>query len=418
MTEKNIDVPERPVPAPRTRRNDDGIYEKIGSMDDDYGQDDHPTSFDVSNRPPMPLPRTQKNENIYEEVNPLLVRNSLHKGEFIGASSRQTPLPTDTYVTVSEFQKNENVINDLNPDLSQKRKDEEYSNYSSIITSTDLMKKTDLFKRKPQEFLDTFESTHDEMRTGGDTFIIVHLLKKNECNSPILDGNLEHLALLACCSSPHVVKRALDALLNEILLCISDFSRIRCHNMLQAEKIIRESFQEFLKVDHLKAQCQRMTTYAWLITFVLLKCNKEECLKIAGGLKTFDRTLNVLLRENSERNTFRYGIHLAKESIKQVILLSGRDTQESLHRSIRKCANFLNSKLEEKEVTTLGRELSDEGSWLNLHVCLVFLQDLPKFHHYQGNLKPIILIQMLIQDYRDRCSGNRLKRAIRRANAE
>ena len=216
------------------------------------------------------------------------------------------------------------------------------------------------------------------MRTGGDTFIIVHLLKKNEPNSPVLDGNLEHLALLACCSSPQVVKRALDALLNEILLCISDFPRIRCHNMLQAEKIIRESFQEFLKFHHLKAQCQRMTTYAWLITFVLLKCNKEECLTIADELKTFDRTLDVLLRENSERNTFRYGIHLAKESIKQVILLSERDTQEPLHLSIKKCANFLNSKLEGKEVTKLGKELNDKGSWLNLHVCLVFLQDLPK----------------------------------------
>ena len=241
------------------------------------------------------------------------------------------------------------------------------------------MKKIDRFQRNPKEFLDAFESTRDDMRTDEETFIIVHLLKKNASNSPILNGNLEQLALLACCKSSHVVKRALDALLNEIFQSISDFSRIRCRNALQAEKIIRESFHKLLKVDHVKAQCQRMTTYAWLITFILLKYSKEECAQIATEIEAFDKTLDTLLKENIERNTFRYGIHLARESIKRIVEPSGKkNPKESLHCSIERCANILNSRLDENEVMKLGKVLSEEGSWLNLHVCLVFLQDLPK----------------------------------------
>ena len=217
------------------------------------------------------------------------------------------------------------------------------------------------------------------MRADEETFIILRILHKNTSNSPVLKGNFDQLALLSCCTSKHVVKRALDALLNEIFLSISDFSRIRCYNILQAETIIRESFQKFLEVEHLKAQCQRMTTYAWLITLVLLKCSKEECAQIATEIKVFDKTLDTLLKKNIERNTFRYGIHLARETIKRIVLLSERkNSQESLHRSIQRCANILSSRLDKTEVKRLGRTLNDEGSWLNLHVCLVFLQDLPK----------------------------------------
>jgi hypothetical protein len=32
----------------------------------------------------------------------------------------------------------------------------------------------------------------------------------------------------------------------------------------------------------------------------------------------------------------------------------------------------------------LGKAISDGGNWLDLHVCLVFLQDLPKVGVYNG----------------------------------
>ena len=286
------------------------------------------------------------------------------------------------------------------------------------FSSKDPTTKKDLFKRRPREFVVAFNSTRDEKRTNEETFIIVDLLKKNESNSPILDGNLEQLALLACCSSPHVVKRALDALLNEIFLSISDFSRIRCHKLSKAENIIRQSFDKFLNVEHQNARCQRMTTYAWLITFVLLKCSKETCVKLAKDIRGFDRILEALLRENDEENTFRYGIVLARESIKRITMFCGRrDPKRSLHQSLEKCANILNGRLEKKEIMKFGRALNDEESWLNLHLCLVFLQDLPKLHQFQGNLKPIFLIQMLIEDYRRRSSRrsstSKLKNALK-----
>ena len=231
------------------------------------------------------------------------------------------------------------------------------------------------FKDKPKEFLQGFESTHDEMLADEETFIIVHLLKKNNPNSPILDGNLEQLALLACCTkSPYVVKRALDAILNEIFLSISDPFRIRCHSILKAEQILRESFLGFLKVDHLKAKCQRMTTYGWLITLLLLKSKKKELDKITPELKKIDKTLDALLKEHSEQNTFRYGIYLAKEGIKRI----AKDGNESLCCMIKKCEKIADSEVKKDEVAKLGEELNDSDSWLDLHVCLVFLQDLPK----------------------------------------
>jgi hypothetical protein len=243
------------------------------------------------------------------------------------------------------------------------------------------MKKTQRFKRRPDIFLEMFETTHDEMRTDEETFIIVHLLKKSDSNSPIMDGKLDHLAMLACCSSPHVVKKALDALLNEIFLCISDYSRIRCLNILKAENIVRASFLKFVKVDHLKAKSHRMTTYAWLITLVFFKCSKKELIEIQPKLKEFDQTLDALQsnKEHSTRNTFRCGIYLARESIKRIVQSCGKkSSRESLHSNLKKCENFLNSKLEKDEVMKLGRAINEEGSWLDLPVCLVFLQDLPK----------------------------------------
>ncbi len=222
------------------------------------------------------------------------------------------------------------------------------------------------------------------MRVDEETFIIVHLLKKNESNSPILDGSLDKLALLACCSSPRVVKRALDALLDEIFLSISrefaDSSRIRCHNILEAEEVLRQSFPKFMKVDHFKARTQRMTSYAWLITLALLKCSKDEYIEIQPKIKEFDKFLDDLQndKEYNGRDTFRYGIYLARESIKRMQSCGKKDSRESLHRNIERCQNFLNSKLGKEEVMRLGKTINEEGRWLDLHVCIVFLQDLPK----------------------------------------
>ena len=242
--------------------------------------------------------------------------------------------------------------------------------------------KTDRFKERPKEFIEVFECMHDERRTDEETFIITHLLKPDSNNhSPVLNGQLDSIALLASCNSPHVVKRALDALLNEIFLSISNFLRIRCYNILEAEKVLRQSFSKFFEFDHLKAKCQRMTTYAWLITLVLLKCNKDDFIGITPEIKTFDRYLVCLQndRDHAARSTFRYGIYMARESIKRIShSCQGKDSKESLIRNVNKCAHLLNSDLEESEVTKLGRELSSGVSWQDLHVCLVYLQDLPK----------------------------------------
>ena len=229
---------------------------------------------------------------------------------------------------------------------------------------------------------------------------------------PVLDGNLEQQALLACCDSAHVRKRALDVLLNEIFFSISEDSTTRCQNLLKAEEILRSSFVDFIQVEHAKAKCQRMTTYSWLMTLILLKCGKEECIDIVPKIKEFDRILETLQkdRQNVKRDTFRYGIYVARESIKRVIQLTGkRDSRESLHLLINKCKNFLDGKLVRDEVTSLGKCLIDEGSWLDFHICLVFLQDLPKHYYYQDNPKPVILIQMLISEYRQRISSIRVK---------
>ena len=166
----------------------------------------------------------------------------------------------------------------------------------------EIIKKTDRFERKAKTFIEVFESTHDELRTEEESFIIVHLLKPSNSQSPILNGKLDQIALLACCNSQHVVKRALDALLNEIFLSISAFGRIRCRNFLQAEKILRKSLSKFLELDHLEAKCQRMTTYAWLITLILLKCSAEEFSEIAPEIKILDKTLDGLQKTKKTAN--------------------------------------------------------------------------------------------------------------------
>ncbi|XP_028411554.1 uncharacterized protein LOC114534200 [Dendronephthya gigantea] len=279
------------------------------------------------------------------------------------------------------------------------------------LTFYEMRKKVYEFNNKPKEFIDKFESTKDETRTAEETFLIIHLLTSSDPKSPVLNGQLDQLAMLACCNSPRVVKRALDVLLNEIFLSISDSSETRCHNILEAEEILRSSFFEFLKVDRFKPKCHRMTTYAWLITLFLLKCDEKEFTKIQSKIKEFDRELSTLLnsKDNKDRNLFRYGLYLARESIERIIQSCKKpDRKESLILNIKKCKYFLNGELDKDEVMKLGRELSDANSWLDIHVCLVFMQDLPKFYQYQGDLRPVILLQMLIADYRERCGGKRL----------
>mgnify|MGYP002803950096 FL=1 len=383
-----------PSPPPRRR------YDVPAGDDDAYE--------DVSNY-------NMEFEELYENIPPLSGSFSEFDNDtFIcqrtDTDRNKTSTEVEDYlVSIEEFSQD-----DFSSDDDQPQSPGETPYDTPRLTSNDPTTKKDQFNRSPSEFVRAFDSTLDEKRTNEETFIIVDLLKKNESNSPILDGDLEQLALLACCSSPHVVKRALDALLNEIFLSISNFRRIRCRNILEAEEIIRESFDKFLNVEHLNAKCQRMTTYAWLITFVLLKCSKDECVKLATDIRKFDRILEALLRESNEENTFRYGIVLARESIKRVTLFCARrDPTKSLHRSLEQCANILNSKLEKKEIMKFGKALDDEESWLNLHLCLVFLQDLPKLHQFQGNLKPIFLIQIMIKDYRERRSSSRSRSSSR-----
>ena len=224
-----------------------------------------------------------------------------------------------------------------------------------------------------------FESTKDEIRTDEETFIIVHLLGRNKNKSPILDGRLDQMAMLSCCSSPHVVKRALDTLLHEIFLSISDFSSVRCRNLLEAEEELRSSFSKFLKVDNDEAKSQRMTAYAWLVTFVLLKCNVDEFTEIQPRIREFDKILDALQnnKEYSERNNFRYGIYLARESIRRIINSSEKNFSASLKNNIKRCETILNGRMGDGEVLKLSKSLAD-ASWLDLHVCLVFLQDLTK----------------------------------------
>ena len=235
------------------------------------------------------------------------------------------------------------------------------------------------FKTSPQEYITLLETKKGDLRYDEEEFILTHLLKKSEQDTAVLDGNLEHLALLACCSSPRVVKRALDALLNEVFLGISDVWGFRCNMVLKAEEVLRASFTKFLSFDHEHAKCQRMTTYAWLITLILLKSRKNELIQLTPKIKSFDRTLENLVKANSGHNSYRYGIYLARETIKRFSQSDGKkDLRKTLLENIKKCESCLSSKLERNEVMRLGKAINNTGSWLDAHVCLVFLQDLPK----------------------------------------
>ncbi|XP_028411525.1 uncharacterized protein LOC114534175 [Dendronephthya gigantea] len=279
-----------------------------------------------------------------------------------------------------------------------------------------LGEKINEFKSKTKEFIDKFASTKDEDRTAEEIFIITHLLNNSDPKSPILDGQLDQLAMLACCDSSRVVKRALDVLLNEIFLNISDLSVDRCKNVLEAEEVLRSTFFHFIDVDRYKAKCHRMTTYAWLITLVLLKFGQKEFAELQQKMKQFDQRLSTLMKqkEKNEQSLYRYGICLAKESIKKILQSSSkRDVAEFLKHNIKKCENLVKDKLDKDEVKKLGEEFSDADSWLNIHVCLVFLQDLPKHYHFQDNPRPVILIQMLVADYRGRFSTSKIKNFFR-----
>ncbi|XP_028411567.1 uncharacterized protein LOC114534209 [Dendronephthya gigantea] len=273
------------------------------------------------------------------------------------------------------------------------------------------------FKANTTEFIEKLTKMKDEKRTAEETFIIFHLLKTREDRSPVLDGQLDQLAMLACCDSSRVVQRALDVLLNEIFLNISNLSRDRCQNILKAEEILRSTFFEFIDVHCDEAKCQRMTTYAWLVTLVLLKCGKEELPRpIQSKIKEFDEKLGALQRhkDNLERSLYRYGIHLARESIRQI--LRRRNGKESLIPNIQKCENLLKSKLNKNEVLKFCRELSEADSWLDIHVCLVFLQDLPKHYQFQDNPRPVIFLQMLVAHYRERYGKRKFKDFFRISN--
>ncbi|XP_028391604.1 uncharacterized protein LOC114516354 [Dendronephthya gigantea] len=305
-------------------------------------------------------------------------------------------------------------------DTTTRRDSYDYSNYYLRTDPGETFKKIHRFKNNPQEFLHVFESTKDEIRTDEETFIIVHLLERSKNKYPTLGGRLDEMAMLACCSSPHVVKKALDTLLHEIFLSISDFSSVRCHNLLKAEEELRSSFLKFLEVDHDKAKTQRMTTYAWLVTFILLKCNDDEFNEIKPKIRAFDKVLEALQtdKEYSERNNFRYGIYLARESIRRIINSSEKkNLSESLKKNIKRCETTLNGQLEDREILKLSKSLAD-SNWLDLHVCLVFLQDLMKFYQFEGDKKPIILIQMLVGDYRKRCSATRVRTLLRNQKNE
>ena len=235
------------------------------------------------------------------------------------------------------------------------------------------------FKTSPQEYITLFETKRGDLRSDEEEFILTHLLKKTGSDTPVLEGNLEHLALLACCSSPRVVKRAQDAILNEVFLGISDVWGFRCNMVLKAEEILRTSFPQFMSFDHENAKCQRMITYAWLITLILLKSSKNELIQLTPKIKCFDRTLESLVKANSEHNTYRYGMYLARETIKRIVQSHGKkDVRKTLLDNLKKCEYCLSSKLERNEVMRLGKAIADTGSWLDVHVCLVFLQDLPK----------------------------------------
>ena len=227
-----------------------------------------------------------------------------------------------------------------------------------------------------KKFIQQFSRARCQMRTKAEYFLISIVLDST-CDTSVLGGDLKLLALLACCDSSLVVRKALDSLLSEIFLSIGDATR--SHNVLAAEQVLRESFETIFMAEHHKAKTHRMTTYGWLLTLVLFQWNEIDCQKVQlEEIGRFDRTLDRLQRNRDfkERNLFRYGVVMARESIRR-ITGKRRAARDLAKHHLQKCESILNSVMKSKEILNLGSEM-DENSWLDLHICLVHLQELPK----------------------------------------
>ena len=232
------------------------------------------------------------------------------------------------------------------------------------------------FLSDAQKFIQQFSRTKGQMRTKAESFLISTVLDST-CDTPVLGGDLKLLALLAYCDSSLVVRKALDSLLSEIFLSIGD--AMQSHSVLAAEQVLRESFATIFMEEHHKAKTQRMTTYGWLLTLVLFQWNELDCHSVQlEEIGKFDRTLDRLQRNRDfkERNLFRYGVVMARESIRR-ITAKRRAARDLAKHHLRKCESILNSVMESREILNLGSEM-DENSWLDLHICLVHLQELPK----------------------------------------
>ena len=228
-----------------------------------------------------------------------------------------------------------------------------------------------------KKFIQQFSRARRQMRTKAESFLISTVLDST-CDTSVLGGDLKLLALLACCDSSLVVRKALDSLLSEIFLSIGDATQ--SHSVLAAEQVLRESFTTIFMAEHHKAKTQRMTTYGWLLTLVLFQWNELDYQYWAQleEIGSFDRTLerHQRNRDFKERNLFRYGVVMARESIRR-ITGKRRAARDLAKHHLQKCESILNSVMKSKEILNLGSEM-DENSWLDLHICLVHLQELPK----------------------------------------
>lgn len=305
----------------------------------------------------------------------------------------------DQYVTAERQGTGRIARNEEYVDMNQTRTDPDYEE-AVIKTLNDAMLTKEYFLEDTPKFISQFNSTKGRMGAKAESFVLCKLLDSSP-DIPIFGGHLNLLALLANCNSSHVVRKTLDNLLNEIFLSIGDTTR--CHNLLAAEQVLRESVETVLVEEHQKAKTQRITTYGWLITLVLLQWNELNCPKNQlHQIGKFDRTLDRLMshRDNRERNLFRYGIVMARECIRR-ITAKKRDLRDIAQRHLKTCKNILHSAMEIREIESLQISI-DDNSWLDLHICLVHLQELPKLHQFKDDPKPVALIQKLITSYRMR----------------
>lgn len=248
-------------------------------------------------------------------------------------------------------------------------------NINKPTFSLDEMLTKENFLSDTQKFNLQFSRTKGHMRTKAESFLISIVLESTR-DTPVLGGDLKLIALLAYCDSSIVVRKALDCLLSEIFISIGDATR--SHSVLAAEQVLRESFATIYKEEHHKAKTRRMTTYGWLLTLVLFQWNELGCGKVQlEEIGKFDRTLERLQknRDLKERNLFRYGVIMARESIRR--FTGKRKCANLAKHHLRKCESILNSAMESREILNLGSEM-DDNSWLDLHICLVHLQELPK----------------------------------------